>query len=292
MQLYTQFIILIAIILVLISLSNIFNTCKYTSSNLTSVSTESITRDVNTSGVHSWNSFVKLYLKFNKSCGNPQNNMIMQRYDDTNLNLEVYREWSLNSRLIHKMLQIDFETNKIENIDKRECQSSKEVANAISYPVSQQPCRIPWLSNEVICDTMYKYSNILFIGDSLTRHSYQSLFMLLRDDLRYGGYDNDRETLIYDNCSCDGQFSESLICRNGLEGTKAGRYQREPYLSLFNSSVKDLRYKGVCSSSYETNHTVRFDYMKPEEPLPVDPSMTCDNNDRLFFIYLQGNISK
>ena len=50
------------------------------------------------------------------------------------------------------------------------------------------------------------------------------LMMLWTGDYRFGGFARkpDVKNSIYDHCSCDGQFSEALICRDLRPGFFAG----------------------------------------------------------------------
>ena len=71
-------------------------------------------------------------------------------------------------------------------------------------------CDIPFLSPNELCTTLDKYSQILVVGDSLSRHMMQGLMMMLKGDLVSGAI----ESSVRDSyaCTCDGQFSENEVC--------------------------------------------------------------------------------
>jgi len=75
-------------------------------------------------------------------------------------------------------------------------------------------CRAEWLSVDEVCQLLQKFSYIWLIGDSLTRHIFMAILIILSQNLEFGAY-----THIYtnswqvENCRCDGQFSENFGCR-------------------------------------------------------------------------------
>jgi hypothetical protein len=74
-------------------------------------------------------------------------------------------------------------------------------------------CRPRWHSESSICSVLHKFSHIWLVGDSLVRHMHQALMMLLYGNAEYGCLPTMLKSEVYDNCRCDGQFSESLLCR-------------------------------------------------------------------------------
>jgi hypothetical protein len=76
-------------------------------------------------------------------------------------------------------------------------------------------CDLPYLSSRNACAIMNKYSYILTIGDSLTRHLRQAILIVLRRDLILGGIESSNKfgNLNPYRCRCDGQFSEHSACR-------------------------------------------------------------------------------
>lgn len=78
-------------------------------------------------------------------------------------------------------------------------------------------CRVRFYSPEEACEVASRYSHIVFMGDSLTRHMTGGLFLALTGDYVYGGlppYSPNPD--LYTHCRCDGQFSEHKVCRSGV----------------------------------------------------------------------------
>ena len=74
-------------------------------------------------------------------------------------------------------------------------------------------CAPEWMPPGEACSALSRFRAVYFVGDSLTRHTYQAMHMLLRGDMRFGALPVGLESSVYDNCRCDGQFSEDNICR-------------------------------------------------------------------------------
>jgi hypothetical protein len=76
-------------------------------------------------------------------------------------------------------------------------------------------CDLPYLSAPQLCAVLNKFSHIITIGDSLTRHFRQALFIALKRDLVLGGIESTVKSGPNNpyQCRCDGQFSEHKICR-------------------------------------------------------------------------------
>lgn len=66
------------------------------------------------------------------------------------------------------------------------------------------------------CDIFNQYSNVIILGDSLGRHTAQGIMMILSQDLKLGGFPRGQNKRIecMNDCGCDGQFSEFLLCRD------------------------------------------------------------------------------
>lgn len=74
-------------------------------------------------------------------------------------------------------------------------------------------CTYKWLNSAEICDISSRFHSIDFLGDSLTRHQSNGMFMLYTDDWVLGGLPKFSENFSYAECVCDGQFSEHDRCR-------------------------------------------------------------------------------
>lgn len=90
---------------------------------------------------------------------------------------------------------------------------------SVFYP---SECDLQWFSPSEACIALQNYEHVYFIGDSLTRHTVQGLKMLLSGNYEYGGMIPNLSQDIYDECKCDGQFSEAFMCRF-LHHSKSGR---------------------------------------------------------------------
>lgn len=161
-------------------------------------------------------------------CEQKGRNLVRPRGDNFNLDpLNAERPWSLKKE--------DFSVRK----EVKPINNSSELLSAIKYgrriwldPVNENKTsieketfksyfvphqfHIPPLSSAQACDIMAQYSHFILFGDSLTRHMSQGLFMILRNDVVLGGINSgvtNVETNPYKYCKCDGQFSESEMCR-------------------------------------------------------------------------------
>ena len=78
-------------------------------------------------------------------------------------------------------------------------------------------CAFKWFSPREACTVLSRYSKLYFVGDSLTRHLVQGVTMVLNGNLEYGAVPHAKESRIYDDCRCDGQFSEAKECRMSID---------------------------------------------------------------------------
>lgn len=104
-----------------------------------------------------------------------------------------------------------------------------EILHSERHPSYFVPAKhdIPILSAKQSCAILSQYSHIFTVGDSLTRHLRQGIFMLLRQDLVLGGIHSSKKFGPQNpyQCRCDGQFSEHSMCRqnDGLFGKTTPR---------------------------------------------------------------------
>ena len=73
-------------------------------------------------------------------------------------------------------------------------------------------CNVPPLRAHDICKIFSQYSDIALDGDSIGRHIRQGVMMAMREDLILGAIESNKIDP-YNDCRCDGQFSEALDCR-------------------------------------------------------------------------------
>ena len=166
-----------------------------------------------------------------------------------------------------------------------QCKTLHELVETITHPVASYTCQVPWMSNHEICSVLDQYSIVFWSGDSLMRHMTQALYIILRQDLQYGGYPTprvDSETIPHKYCSCDGQFSESAMCRN--------------YTLEF--SFKDMTDQlGVCPQLKDKFPKTEFAnevgsllrHVVPDHNVFIRaPASTCVNDSRPFFFFMEG----
>jgi hypothetical protein len=164
---------------------------------------------------HNPESLLELYNNNTEICSNPKNNIVLQRRDSYFLDLNEKRVWSMHAKDVFDFANIDLETKAPNRKARPSCNSAQEVIDSVAYPIAQEPCQIAWYSRQQVCDILHQYSLVWWSGDSLTRQQTQGLLMLLTNDLRFGGIPL-KEQLSqssYEQCGCDGLFSESLKCR-------------------------------------------------------------------------------
>lgn len=163
----------------------------------------SVTRSLETSSFH------VLLRKYEGICGTKSNNKVLNRNDGANEDLpKEERDWSLHSNAMKQF----FDTTLPY------CHSTEDIIQSVDASISldEKKCRIRWLNHEAICRVLSLYASVEFIGDSLTRHMNAALTIILTGNLEYGAYNltwHDLTQEEIDSCRCDGQFSESRLCR-------------------------------------------------------------------------------
>lgn len=179
----------------------------------------------NRSNITHSESFYTYQQKYEAICGNPATNKVLNRQDDANEDMpKEERSWSLHSDAMkhflgaHKHHYTGPATNKDQSMGNiRYCHGVEDILLSSETAVGRTPpCRIHWLSPDAICKTLSKYASIELIGDSLTRHMNGGLSMILTGDFQYGSYGLNFDQLSSQEkelCQCDGQFSESKLCR-------------------------------------------------------------------------------
>jgi hypothetical protein len=65
--------------------------------------------------------------------------------------------------------------------------SSPEFDSFISLSAFQPyQCQYKWFRSDELCDLLSEFNEVILVGDSLTRHHMQAIFVLLSDDLKSG----------------------------------------------------------------------------------------------------------
>lgn len=119
------------------------------------------------------------------------------------------KEELLDSLKFGKRIRIDDDEKMLSSEFKHRFQTKW---NNITY-FAPYRCAYQWLNSYELCDAAAKFSSIIFMGDSLTRHHTQAMFMLMTDNFAHGGIPRDSPAIFFDKCACDGQFSEHTECR-------------------------------------------------------------------------------
>ena len=90
-----------------------------------------------------------------------------------------------------------------------DCSLWKILHESVFHP---KGCSIRQYTPESACDTFNKFTKVIIMGDSLSRHLMIALSIVFAQDLQYAGIPH---TTPYRRveCSCDGLFSESGGCR-------------------------------------------------------------------------------
>lgn len=163
------------------------------------------------------------------------------------------------------------------------CRTVGELVETITHHVSNYTCQIQWMPNEEICTTLAQYSMITWAGDSLMRHMTQALYILLKQDLQHGGFPRrlDNADIPYKFCSCDGQFSESAICRN---------YKQEFSFTDVTAQLGVCNYAPIRHLKSEFIADIQsYRHTLPEHNIFIrSPSEECINDTRPMFFLLEG----
>jgi len=232
---------------------------------------------------HNPNSFVYNYKQYRAVCSNPTHNKVLPRYDNHgDDNLPTEREWSLNSDVMFDFLNINGSTLEIKPAKLPFCKSTEETIQSVANLVTNYDCQVSWYSSTQICHVIHQYSLVWWYGDSLTRHMMQGLLLLLKGDWRIGGHPLLQNIKIYEQCACDGQFSENLLCRESM------KFDSSDSLVLDTKFViKDFMEWGLCSNYIPLdNQYTKFVWMQnnyhqiSEEGCPI-------NNNKPIFIFMQ-----
>jgi hypothetical protein len=157
--------------------------------------------------VHDPQSFLTLSRRFAKVCSNPEYNRVLERKDGINRVYPINRNWS-----VQESGMLDFVGISDSQKTKPICNSLDELLVSASKFTADQDCIVPWVDREEICSTIGLYSHVSFTGDSILRHTWIAYRMLLTEDLMFGAIFRGQEES-YENCMCDGQFSEYVECR-------------------------------------------------------------------------------
>ena len=236
-------------------------------------------------------SSTSLYSRWQAFCDSPLQNLVLHRDDAENYNGgEQERPWSVNNATFAAQPALPF------------CQSTQQLVDALHYgqrrplPGSEfnttgrpharvewersvfEPagCALRWHEGDEVCAVLDRYSHVVLAGDSLSRHVHQALFMLLTQDLRYGGLPRlSRQEGLFDRCQCDGQFSEHKVCRE---------YE---WFNMFN--LTDPRLAGLCTHTQHYNFSLLTHTTYDGKYAEGTFQPLCSDDPRPRVIFIQGH---
>lgn len=222
--------------------------------------------------------YLTMYKKSSEFCRKNGSNIVYNRHDNINLmDLPIYRSWSFHDQSYDVVNAADEYLpfcSSIESLLRSAelgyrksfrigCKKGSESSCTpeTRYVFRSTGCTYKWYKQEELCEISSRFAWIGLHGDSVSRQVSQGYYMLMTDDLIYGALPKlmyPKKPEMWDNCRCDGQFSESLLCRG--DGKK------------FN--IKNSHGYGLCSAY----PSFAFDYFDV-----IDP---CFNDTRPRFLML------
>jgi hypothetical protein len=234
--------------------------------------------------------FRTMYDRFQPEC---KNSSILLREDSFGEIPARNLSWSLHSGLLQHFLDVPWlgtltsDTSRNNSFSAR-CKSHREIVDVVrNYDRnsgSPLPCRLSWFTKIDVCSLLSRYSFVWLNGDSLTRHVRQAFHMILKEDLKYGGFPSSVTGKILEQCVCDGLFSENKLCRSWYRQVPG-----TPLISDFNV-IDNKHGDNVCrqlgNNSLVGNISFRWSY---ESKHLAAINHTCtDIRMRPVFIYLQA----
>jgi len=140
-------------------------------------------------------------------------NLVKPRYDHINQDMEKYREYSGDTIFDSGGNQGDCAT--IKDLLKAVARGKRVWENNV--PDEKKPsifkpyrCNIPYPNPNDVKTILAKPAFIKMDGDSLTRHMHTGLSLILAGNYYNAGIARGKG---WEECVCDGQFSEALSCR-------------------------------------------------------------------------------
>jgi hypothetical protein len=242
----------------------------------------------------------------NKFCIN--NNLFLNK-DNREL-----KDWSLLKdidRYIFQKKLLD-NINNYNDINNEIISSCNKVDNLLNnVRLGKKECSLSLLSSNEILNIISSFSQVHWIGDSLTRHMHQGAMLLLTQDLVCGGmpilrpqYNYVVQESMCRFCHCDGLFSENKYCRYRDEiHTQISKdwleFQNISLNCYSENNIKltKSRYQSICynkdnTSSLLINNSISFQYTMHISNMKVEAGLTdliCIKDDkRPKLIFLQG----
>ena len=237
-------------------------------------------------------SYSALYARYRPVCESPGVNAVRNRADGEYSTGEQMRPWSLTEASFHQpsppCRQPQQLLSAVANGQRRPLPGYElppppavqpgevkraDVEWARSYFVPAG-CSLRWLAGEDVCSLLNGFSHVQLIGDSHLRHILQAVFLLLTEELQFGALPRlSLQPGLYDSCRCDGQFSETEVCRS---------YEGDHMFQL-----RDPRPYGVCTAASASNFTLAFHLVYGTLLLP-DMTGFCSADSRPRLLLLQA----
>lgn len=226
--------------------------------------------------------FMTQYRRFAPLCSRDLNR-ILPRYDDIGTDQLVNRPWSLHANTYNHTLPLCTNTNDLLASLRRGVRVSTSSNSSFgsftgTSVFAPHGCSYHWFSADEACSALSRFSRVYYVGDSLVRHTAQALIGILSGDWRFGALPRlSGAQGLTANCNCDGQFSESRVCRT---------YST----SLFD--MPDPHDYGICPTLLSVFRFVYHSTLGDEAPQPWN-QRRCDasefNDDRpLLVVYSVG----
>jgi len=144
----------------------------------------------------------------------PMVNVILPRYDGINADMDLHREYSVTDSSppaaeAGTCTSVD-DLLRAVKLGRRVWKHGRADEKKPSHFVAKG-CAVPQFEPTVFQRVLSTQSSIGLRGDSLTRHLMMGLTLRYTDNYYDGGMSHASSQ--WANCTCDGQFSEAVICR-------------------------------------------------------------------------------
>jgi len=144
----------------------------------------------------------------------PMVNVILPRYDGINADMDLHREYSVTDSSppaaeAGTCTSVD-DLLRAVKLGRRVWKHGRADEKKPSHFVTKG-CAVPQFDPTVFQRVLSTQSSIGLRGDSLTRHLMMGLTLRYTDNYYDGGMSHASSQ--WANCTCDGQFSEAVICQ-------------------------------------------------------------------------------
>jgi hypothetical protein len=230
--------------------------------------------------------------------------------------LRTTNKVSFGPSLPFSMRKEDFQRHHLYD-----CQSSDEILQAIqnghrewssemeglddatkeTHPSTfiPQQCHIPTFSRDEMCHVWNQFSDIIFSGDSLTRHIMEAIHITLTNKFIVSGWHKD--FIETQKCRCDGQFSEVDDCRYFRKHWYTMNPIKEglcPALAVHNrtstttaTGITQQKESSFIIHKIDSRNCVKWDQHHQERLYEITKSIDCSRNTyKGMLLILQGGL--